>query len=156
MGNPIKRTNPGRRGDKKRTAFTNMESDDILLFYAEGEFFATARVVQKFESPAIGDWAWDSPGSDWSYTLQDFNTICIPKDEVWNLLGYDQNFHPQGYSRVSNEALDNLLQQYNSGEEAYQDLIDCSEGDDEDEEEIEGGSSDDNGSSGDSVEIDTT
>lgn len=130
-------------GGIKRTAFRNMESDDILLFYSGGEFFATARVEQKFENPEIGAWAWDSPESEWTYTLQDFDSVNIPREEVWDLLGYDENYHPQGYSRVSDEAIDNLLQQYNSVEEAYQDLIDGSDGDEEEEGEIEGGSSDD-------------
>lgn len=129
-------------GGIKRTAFRNMESDDILLFYSEGEFFATARVEQKFENPDIGEWAWNSPKSDWTYSLQDFDSVSISKEEVWDLLGYDENFHPQGYSRVSDEAIDNLLQQYNSVEEAYQDFIDGSEGEGKTEEGIDRGTSD--------------
>jgi len=34
-----------------------MEPDDILLFYSGDEFFATARIEQKFENPDIGEWA---------------------------------------------------------------------------------------------------
>ncbi|WP_143920347.1 hypothetical protein [Halorhabdus utahensis] len=128
-------------GGIKRTAFRNMESDDILLFYSEGEFFASARVEQKFENPDIGEWAWNSPESDWTYTLQDFDSISVPKEEVWDLLGYSQNYRLQGLTQVSEDAIDTLLTKYNSVEEAYQDLIDGSQTDRGDEEVIEEGTS---------------
>lgn len=129
---------------KKKSAFRQMESGDLVLFASESEFFAAGRVGHKFQSKEIGKWAWDNPASSWVYTVMDYDKISIPQEDLWEILDYSENFHLQGFTRVSETALDSLHQQYNSIEEAYQDLKsertdDGGEGKTDDEDDDDGG-----------------
>ncbi|WP_129113872.1 hypothetical protein [Halegenticoccus tardaugens] len=110
------------KSKRKRRFFEAMESGDLLLFYNEGEFFATGRVSQTFENPEAGNWLWNSASSRFIYTVTDFQRISIPRAELNRILGYSDNYIPQGFMQVSEQAINRLLQQYTSVEEAFQDF----------------------------------
>jgi hypothetical protein len=107
---------------KKRTTFEAMEQDDLVLFLHSGEFIGSGRVGETFEDDDLGGWIWDSPESRFIYTVTDYQEMFIPRSEVWDVLGYSPNYPLYGFSRVSDDAINTLLQTYNSVEEAFQDF----------------------------------
>lgn len=107
---------------KKRSAFQKMQSDDLVLFSHRGEFFAAGRVGRTFCSSEIGQWAWANEASCWVYTVTDYEEVAIPKKELWDVLGYSNNYYLQGFTRVADSAVNELLHHYPSVEEAFQDL----------------------------------
>lgn len=109
---------------KKRTTFEAMEQGDLVLFLHKGEFIGSGRVGDTFESSELGEWIWDSPESQFIYTISDYQEVSVPRSVVWDVLGYSPNFPLYGFSRVSDDAISTLLQTYNSVEEAFQDFRD--------------------------------
>jgi hypothetical protein len=109
-------------GRQKRAFFEEMETGDPLLFYHEGEFFAAGRVGEAFESPDVGESLWGNRESRFIFTITDYQQISVPREEVAVLLGYEENWVPYRFLRVSQEAVTSLLQEYNSIEVAFQDF----------------------------------
>jgi len=109
-------------GPQKRTFFEEMEAGDPLLFYHEGQFFAVGRAGATFESPEAGADLWDNDESRFLFTVTDYEEISVPRERVADLLGYDESWIPYGFLRASEDAIDSLLQRYNSIEEAVQDF----------------------------------
>jgi len=109
-------------GRQKRTFFEEMEPGDPLLFYNDGEFFAAGRVETAFEDPDVGEALWNNSESRFIFTVSDYQEISVPREEVAVLLGYEERWVPYRFLRVSPDAANSLLQQYNSIEEAFQDF----------------------------------
>jgi len=109
-------------GNQKRTFFEEMEPGDPVLFYNDGVFFAAGRVGTAFENSAVGDALWDNPDSRFIYTVTDYQEIAVDRERIADLLGYEDNWIPYGFLRVSQDAVSNLLREYNSIEEAFQDF----------------------------------
>ena len=109
-------------GSQSRTFFEEMEPGDIVLFYKDGVFFAAGRVGRAFENPAVGDALWDNPDSRFIYTVTDYQEIEVDRKRIADLLGYEDNWVPYGFLRVSQDAVSSLLREYNSIEEAFQDF----------------------------------
>jgi hypothetical protein len=112
---------------KKRSAFEQMNSGNLILFSHEGEFFAAGRVGRTLRSSDVGEWVWSNEESSWVYTVTDYEEVTIEEGELYELLEYSDNFYLQGFTRVSDSAIDALLQQCPSVEEAFQDLKNTSE-----------------------------
>lgn len=108
-------------GVQSQTYFEAMEPGDPLLFYNSGEYFATGRVKRTFESLDAGEWLWDSPESRFIFTVDDYQSISLPRSELNADLGYKENYVPRGFIQVSEDAMSQLLQEYTSIEEAFQD-----------------------------------
>lgn len=102
--------------------FREMELGDLVLFSYEGDIFSAGRVGRTFESSEVGEWVWGNEESSWIYTITDFEEVEISSGELWDLLGYSDNYYLQGFTRVSDSAIDELLQKYTSVEEAFQNL----------------------------------
>ena len=109
-------------GEKKRTTFEAMNPGDTILFLHNGDFIASGRVGETFENPDLGEWIWGTSESRFVYTVTDYQTMTVPRHEVWDLLGYSANYPLYGFSRASDDAISSLLQTYNSVEEAFQAL----------------------------------
>ncbi len=99
------------RGTRNHTVFETLEPDDIVLFYHDTQFFATGRVEQTFtdDGGAIGDYIWSNPDSIYNYTLKDYHRLTLSKQALWEKLGYDDSFAVQGFKRVSDDRLDDLI-----------------------------------------------
>ena len=109
-------------GGQKRTTFEAMNPGDAVLFLHNGDFIASGRVGETFENPELGEWIWGTSESRFVYTVTDYQTMTVPRHEVWDLLGYSANYPLYGFSRASDDAISSLLQTYNSVEEAFQAL----------------------------------
>ncbi len=104
--------------DKKQSAIDEMEPDDYLLFYHEGEFFAGGVVGRTFENPDVGELLWDNPESRHLFTVEEF-THDVPRIErVWEMLGYDGRQVVQGFTRVTDERVEEIRQEHRSLESA--------------------------------------
>lgn len=109
-------------GRQKREFFEEMEPGDPLLFYNDGEFFAAGRVSSRFEDPEVGEVLWGTTDSRFIYTVEDYQEISVSRETVAKLLGYEEQWVPYRFLRVSPDAVNSLLQQYNSIEEAFQEF----------------------------------
>jgi len=109
-------------GRQKRTFFEEMEPGDPLLFYNEGEFFAAGRAGTAFEDPDVGESLWTNEDSRFIFTVEDYQEISVSRERIATLLGYEEGWAPYRFLRVSQDAANSLLQQYNSIEEAFQDF----------------------------------
>jgi hypothetical protein len=107
---------------KKRARFNDMENGDPVLFYNSGTYFATGRVGEVYDSPEIAEYIWGEKGGRLIFTINDFQEISVDPTEVNRMLGYKESYIPMGFSRPSEEAISNLLQSFNSIEEAYQSI----------------------------------
>ena len=107
---------------QKRDYFMKMEAGDPILFYSEGEFFASGRVEATVEDASLGETIWDSDNSSLIYTISDYEPISVTPDELGDILGYGDGWHPRGFVHVSERAINSLLTEYSSIEEAFQDL----------------------------------
>lgn len=107
---------------RKRAYFEQMENGDPLLFYNSGRYFAVGRVGNTFEDEAIGEWLWNKPESSFIFTVTNFHRTELTVEEINEILGYKENNIPMGFNRPSESAISNLLQYYNSVEEAFQDF----------------------------------
>jgi hypothetical protein len=108
--------------EKTRASFKHLENGDPVLFYNDGEFFATGRVREVFENPEIAEYLWGEDGGKLIFTIDDYQEVSIDPAEVNRLFGYKETNIPMGFNRPSDDAISNLLQKYNSVEEAFQDL----------------------------------
>jgi|APHM01.1.fsa_nt_gi hypothetical protein len=109
-------------GEQERTTFEAMNSGDAVLFIHDSEFITSGRVGETVENPELGEWIWGALESRFVYTVTDYQTISVPRHEVWDLLGYSENYPLYGFSKASDDAISSLLQTYNSVEEAFQAL----------------------------------
>jgi len=107
---------------QKRDCFMKMEVGDPILFYFEGEFFASGRVEATVEDASLGEAIWGSDNSSLIYTISDYEPISVTPDELGDILGYGDGWHPRGFVHVSERAINSLLTEYSSIEEAFQDL----------------------------------
>lgn len=99
---------------KKQSAIDAMEPDDYVLFYHDGEFFCGGVVCRTFESQYVGQLLWNNPESRHLFTVEAFTYDVPGIDQVWRLLGYDGRQVVQGFTRVANERVANVQQEYGS------------------------------------------
>ena len=107
-------------GRQKRGFFEEMETGDPLLFYNDGEFFASGRVGTPFESESAGEALWGNSESRFIFTVTDYEEISVDRERVARLLDYEEAWVPYRFMSVSSDAVNSLLQEYNSIEEAFQ------------------------------------
>jgi len=84
--------------------------------------FAAGRVGAAFENPSVGEALWDNSDSRFIYTVTDYQEISVDRERIAQLLGYEDNWVPYRFLRVSQDAVSSLLREYNSIEEAFQDF----------------------------------
>lgn len=99
-----------RAGEGNRATFEQMQTDDIVLFYREGIFFAAAEIVETEESPELGAAIWDNEESRFVYTLKNVRGIDLAKPELWQKLGYADDFTLRGLMRVDPDRLSGFVE----------------------------------------------
>lgn len=100
--------------DKKRSAIDRMRSGDSVLFYHDGDFIAGGRVSRVFENPDVGRLIWNNPESRHIFTIEDFTTDVPGIKRVWGVLDYKGRQVVQGFTRVSDERVSDLVEDYGS------------------------------------------
>ncbi len=97
-----------RGGDRNAGTFESLSEDDVVLYYRNGAIIARGRVGSKFEGEEYGDFIWDNPESKFVYTLKEYTPLAIPAKTMWDKLDYEDNFSPQGFSRVYPDRTDRI------------------------------------------------
>ncbi|QAU11663.1 restriction endonuclease [Halorubrum sp. BOL3-1] len=109
-------------------AWRNVERNDIVLVYHDGGFVARGQVLQLRHDPNLAEYLWKEnvdhgrwdDESPWEYMtfLTDVEEVDVDIEEFNELVGYDETYRPQGFTRVADKRLDQL-----SGEESVETAI---------------------------------
>ena len=97
-------------GKRNRNYFEAMESGDLVLFYLDDEYVASARVGTTFEDEE--EWASEefwSTAAPLVYTLEDFTEISVPGPAAHGIFEYAADYTPDALSRVADGRVDNSL-----------------------------------------------
>ncbi|TYT61728.1 restriction endonuclease [Natrialba swarupiae] len=115
----------------------NVEPGDIGFVYRKGKFVSRGRVLRLSENHELAAHLWkDGVDHDrwdadkpWKYLtfLTDIEEIEVDIEEFNELIGYDETYRPQGFTRVSDNRLDRLKDEYESVETALAELTEAGE-----------------------------
>lgn len=111
-----------RDGNRNESYYEKMEPGDGLLFYNSGTYRFAGRVEEKFESSWISRRYWGHAPSTMLYTVTDFLAIRLPRHQLNNLVGYTDDWYPQGLQRISDAKMSNLSSHYGSLEPFFDDF----------------------------------
>ncbi len=99
-------------------AWRNVERNDIVLVYHNGEFVARGQILQLRHDPNLAEYLWKEnvnhsrwdDESPWEYMtfLTDVEEVDVDIKEFNELVGYDETYRPQGFTRVADKRLDQL------------------------------------------------
>ncbi len=115
----------------------NVEPGDIGFVYREGQFVSRGRVLLLSENHALAEHLWkDGVDHDrwdaekpWKFLtfLTDLEEIEVDIEDFNALVGYDETYRPQGFTRVADKRLARLRSEYESIETALADLTETGE-----------------------------
>ncbi|MFC6722370.1 restriction endonuclease [Halovalidus salilacus] len=110
----------------------NVEPGDIALIYHDGEFVTRGQVTLLLENYELAEHLWKStvdhdrwdPENPWKYLtfLSDIEEVAVNVEAFNELVGYDETYRPQGFTRVADHRLDQLREEYDSVETALAEL----------------------------------
>lgn len=109
-----------------------VEPGDIALVYRDGGFIARADVLLTEQNYDLAEAIYDIEGNPWDpenpweflVFLTDIEGIEVPVEEFNDLVGYQDDYRPQGFSRVADFRIENVAEQHESVETALADLTD--------------------------------
>lgn len=108
------------RWSRNRNSWEQMSEGDPMLFYRKGnyglfskpKYFARGRVGAMCETEYIRDRFWSGGPAVSVFAVEDYSEdISLNRNEVNEILGYKEQFWPQGLRKVDDERpVDRLLQ----------------------------------------------
>lgn len=95
-----------------RDSFEKLESGDLVLFYADGEYVGTGRVGVAFEDDEgwVSETFWEDAPSTSIYTVESFTSVSVPKSAVNRIFDYSEGYTPQELLRVADDRVDRSLE----------------------------------------------
>lgn len=102
----------------KQSYMDRLKPSDYILFYHKGAFIATGVVERVFESATVGDWLWNNPESSFIFIVDEYQDSAPSIDHVWNLLEYDGRMVVNGFTRVADERVHRIINEYGALETA--------------------------------------
>ncbi len=107
-----------------------VEGGDIALIYRDGRYIAQATVVRTRDDLDLAEHLWRTEGnpwdpeSPWRYLvfLTGVAEIDVDVESFNELVGYQYNYIPQGFSRVSDSRIRGIEDAYESVETAVNEL----------------------------------
>ncbi len=117
-------------GTSVESKWKKVAPGDIALVYREGEYFAQARVVYTATNFELADEIWNTEGNPWDESnpwkyltfVTDIEEISLAAEEFNDLVGYDESYRPQGFTRVADYRIEELEKENESVETAIADL----------------------------------
>lgn len=108
----------------------SVEAGDIALVYRDGRYIAQATVVRTRDDLELAKHLWRKegnswdPDSPWRYLtfLTDVEEIDVAVESFNDLVGYQEEYIPQGFSRVSDARIRRLEETSESVETAVNEL----------------------------------
>ncbi len=95
-------TKPGQ-DDRHVGTWSRMERGDWVLFYFDGLFPVSARILTRAHSPAVARRFWgEEEGETWEYLylLDEVRRVDVSRLGLNEALGYKPGSYPQGFARV--------------------------------------------------------
>lgn len=88
--------------------YEKLESGDLVLFYADGEYVGTGRVGTTFDDDErwVSETFWDDAPATSIYTVESFEPVSVPKAAVNRIFDYSEGYTPQELLRVAASRLD--------------------------------------------------
>lgn len=109
---PVWGVTPGKKGQNAK-AWESVAPGDVVLFYGQKRFFASAVVLGKVHNAALAQalWGLDPLGATWEYVyfLDEITRRNIPVQAFNAAMGYQANNIPQGFQVVSGQRAEELL-----------------------------------------------
>ncbi|NLV02992.1 restriction endonuclease [Haloferax volcanii] len=117
-------------GTSVDSKWQSVEPGDIALVYRGGKYIAQATVVRTRDDLELAEHLWRTEGNPWDpenpwrylIFLSDVEEIDAGIESFNDLVGYQDNYIPQGFSRVSDERIRRLDADFESVETAVNEL----------------------------------
>jgi len=93
-----------------------MEKGDYIMVYREGKIILVAEIAMKVRNIDLAEYFWkkDDDGRTWEYIYFMINDtkINVSMSDLNTYLGYQTNYHPQGFMAIKQDKTDRLLNTY--------------------------------------------
>ena len=93
-----------------------MEEGDYVMVYRQGEVILAAEIAMKARNAPLAKYLWqeNSDGQTWEYVYFMINDVAVnvPIGSLNKYLGYQSNYHPQGFMAIDQAKTDVLLSEY--------------------------------------------
>jgi len=93
-----------------------MEEGDYVMVYREGRIILAAEIAMKVRNANLARYFWreDRDGKTWEYIYFMVNDVAFDLDisKLNKYLGYEENYHPQGFMAIKQEKVNQLLTIY--------------------------------------------
>lgn len=93
-----------------------MEEGDYVMVYREGKIILAAEIAMKVRNADLAKYFWreDTDGKTWEYIYFMINDaeFNVDVEKLNRYLGYEENYHPQGFMAIKQEKVDLLLSTY--------------------------------------------
>jgi len=117
-------------GTSVEDKWQNVSQGDITLVYRDGGFIAQARVLNTLDDFDLAEHLNDVEGNPWDIDnawqyltfFTDFEEIDVDIEPFNELVGYDESYRPQGFTRVADSRIRNVREKYDSVETAISEL----------------------------------
>lgn len=117
-------------GTSVESKWKQVDVGDIVLVYRDGTYIAQAKVLSTHQNHELAEHLYDrednpwDPENPWEYLafVTDVEEIDIDAEAFNDLVNYDPNYRPQGFTRVADDRIERLKADYDSVESAVNDL----------------------------------
>ena len=93
-----------------------MDEGDYVMVYRKGKIILAAEIAVKLRNPELARYFWkeDEDGKTWEYIYFMINDVSFDLDisKLNKYLGYENNYHPQGFMAIQQDKTDKLLSVY--------------------------------------------
>lgn len=93
-----------------------MEEGDYVMVYREGKIILAAEIAMKVRNADLARYFWqeDRDGETWEYVYFMINDVSFNFNisQLNKYLGYEENYHPQGFMAIKQEKVNQLLSEY--------------------------------------------
>ena len=103
-----------KEGNQNKHFYQKMDKGDVLLFYNRDEYVYSGEVGVKFENQEISRHYWDGISANLLYSINDFQSLELPKEVINQACEYKEHYQPQSLSIVDTQPQWKLEQKYGS------------------------------------------
>jgi hypothetical protein len=93
-----------------------MEEGDYVMVYRNGKIILAAEIALKVRNKDLARFFWkeDTDGKTWELIYFMINDVSfdLPIEKLNKYLGYESNYHPQGFMAIKQDKTDKLLSIY--------------------------------------------
>lgn len=117
-------------GTSVEHTWRQVDAGDIVFVYRNGAYIAQAKVLSTHQNRELAEHLynregnpWD-PANPWEYLafVTDVEEIDIDAETFNDLVDYEPTYRPQGFTRVADDRIERLTDEYDSVESAVNDL----------------------------------